>query len=87
MGSLRERNPLTPGMVERLDFESSVRLISRRLGAGSRLVIVLSIVKNPQQQINYGTAGDVSDESIGDAGEPLSIRWLRDSYVEFPTRR
>lgn len=87
VGSLGERHPLTPGKVERLDFESSVRMISRRLSAGSRLVIVLGIVKNPGQQINYGTGGNVSDESIDDAGDPLSIRWLRDSYVEFPTRR
>ena len=86
VGSLQERHLLTPGKVERLDFDA-VRMISRRLGAGSRLVIVLSIVKNPGQQINYGTGGDVSDESIDDAGDPLSIRWLRNSYIELPTRR
>ncbi len=85
--SLQERHLLTPGKVERLDFEGTMRMISRRLGAGSRLVIVLSIVKNPGQQINYGTGGDVSDESIDDAGDPLSIRWLRNSYIELPTRR
>ncbi len=84
--SLRERRLLTPGKVERLDFESALRMISRRLAAGSRLVIVLSIVKNPGQQINYGTGGDVSDESIDDAGDPLSIRWLPGSYIELPTR-
>jgi hypothetical protein len=50
-------------------------------------VIVLSIVKNPLQQINYGTGGDVSDESVADAGEPLSIRWLAGSFVELPVRR
>jgi hypothetical protein len=59
----------------------------RRLSAGSRIVIVLSIVKNPLQQINYGTGGDVSDESVADAGEPLSIRWLAGSFVELPVRR
>jgi putative CocE/NonD family hydrolase len=85
--SLQERRLLTPGEVEPLDFESAVRMISRRLDAGSRLVIVLSIVKSPGQQINYGTGGDVSDESIDDAGDPVSLRWLRNSYVELPTRR
>ena len=50
-------------------------------------MIVLSVVKNPRQQINYGTGGDVSDESVADAGEPLSIRWLPGSFVELPVRR
>jgi hypothetical protein len=50
-------------------------------------MIVLSIVKNPGQQINYGTGKDVSDESLADAGEPLTIRWLSGSYVDVPTRR
>jgi uncharacterized protein len=83
--SLQNRHLLTPGQVEQLDFESNLRMISRRVGAGSRVVIVLSIVKNPAQQINYGTGGSVSAESIDDAVDPLSIRWLHDSYVEFPT--
>ncbi len=87
VGSLQERRLLTPGKIEQLDFVSTVRMISRRFGAGSRLVIVLSIVKHRGQQINYGTGGDVSDESITDAGEPLSIRWLENSYIELPVRR
>jgi len=62
-------------------------MTSRRLAAGSRLVIVLSVVKNPRQQINYGTGKDVSDESVADAGEPLTIRWFARSYVEFPVWR
>ena len=87
VGSARERRLLTPGQPERLDFEGTIRMMSRRLSAGSRIVIVLSIVKNPLQQINYGTGGDVSDESVADAGEPLSIRWLAGSFVELPVRR
>lgn len=82
-----KRRLLTPGTIERLDFASSVRMMSRRLGAGSRLVMVLSVVKNPRQQINYGTGRDVSDESVADAGEPLTIRWLARSYVDLPIRR
>ncbi len=61
--------------------------MSRQLASGSRLVIVLSIVKNPLQQINYGTGKDVSDETVADAGEPLTIRWLAGSYVDLPIRR
>src|SRR5207245_10675002 len=69
VGSVNERRLLTPGKLERLDFASSLRMMSRRLGPGSSLVMVLSVVKNPRQQINYGTGKDVSDESIADAGE------------------
>lgn len=87
VGSLHERKLLTPGKLERLDFASKVRMTSRRLGPGSRLVIVLSVGKNPRQQINYGTGRDVSDESVADAGEPLTIRWLASSYLELPIWR
>ena len=87
VGSVHERRLLTPEQPERLDFEGSIRMMSRRLSAGSRIVIVLSIVKNPGQQLNYGTGGDVSDESMADAGEPLSIRWLAGSFVDLPVRR
>jgi hypothetical protein len=45
---------------------------------------VFSIIKNPGQQINYGTGREVSDESIVDAGEPLQVRWLASSYLELP---
>ena len=78
---------LEPGKLERLDFASSLRMTSRRLARGSRLVLVASVVKNPRQQINYGTGNDVSDESVADAGEPLTIRWFAGSYVEFPVWR
>ena len=30
--------------------------------------MVLGILKSPNQQINYGTGKDVSDETIADAG-------------------
>lgn len=79
------RELLKPGERERLDFESG-RLTSRRFEAGSRLVAVLSILKSPGAQINYGTGKDVSDETLADAGEPLSIRWLGTSFLEVPTR-
>ena len=41
-------------------------MMSRQVNAGSRLVVVLSIVKNSGQQINYGTGKDVREESIAD---------------------
>ena len=87
VGSLTDRRLLTPGARESLEFVSHMRMISRQLGAGSRLVMVLGIMKNPRQQINYGTGGDVSDEAIADAGEPLRIEWLPSSYIDLPVRQ
>lgn len=87
VGSLSERRLLAPGTRERLAFASGLRMASRRLAAGSRLVVVLSVVKNPGQQINYGTGKPVSDESVADAGTPLTLRWLAGSYIEFPVRQ
>ncbi len=86
VGDLTRRRLLTPGRRETLDFRS-VRLMSRRLGAGSRLVAVLRIVKETGRQIDYGTGKDVSDETIADAGEPLRIRWFDDSFIEVPQAR
>ena len=80
------RHLLVPGKRTRLDI-SSGRMTSRKLGAGSRLVVVLRIYKQPDAQLNYGTGRDVSDESIADAREPLAIRWYATSYVDVPVRK
>jgi hypothetical protein len=62
--------------------------MSRRLQAGSRLVIVLGIDKRPDREINYGTGNDVSEESLADGdAAPLKVRWYEDSYVEMPVHR
>lgn len=87
VASLSTRRLFVPGRRERLDFTSSLRPLGRRLGRGSRLVVVVSVIKNSMQQINYGTGRDVSDESLADAAEPLRIRWLGGSYVDFPVHR
>lgn len=86
VGDLASPRLLTPGKRERLDFKS-VRLTSRRIESGSRIVLLINIIKQPDMQINYGTGKDVSDETIADAGEPLRIRWFGDSFVDIPTRR
>jgi len=83
VGSLARRHLLAPGKVERLDL-TSIRLASLRIPAGSRLVAVISVIKNPGQEINYGTGGVVADETIKDAGAPVEIRFLPGSYVEIP---
>jgi putative CocE/NonD family hydrolase len=65
------------------------RLTSRKLQAGSRLVLVLGVNKRADQEINYGTADDVSAVSLedDDSRVPVKIRWYRDSYLEVPVQR
>jgi putative CocE/NonD family hydrolase len=82
---LSNRTLLQPGVRQRLDYQS-VRLTSRVLQAGSRLVAMVTIIKQPDFQINYGTGRDVSDETIADAKEPLKISWYGTSFVDLPVR-
>ena len=86
VGDISHRHLLTPGKLQTLAFRSQ-RLMSRLLAAGSRLVVVLSVIKEPGREINYGTGKTVADETIADAGSPLIIRWLGDSYVTVPLGR
>ena len=44
-------------------------------------------IKAPVFQINLGSGNNVSDETIGDAGVPLEIRWFSDSFIDLPIRR
>jgi putative CocE/NonD family hydrolase len=80
------RTLLVPGRRQRLDFKSG-RLTSRKFQPGSRLVVVLSVVKWPGAQINYGTGKGVSDETIADGKEPLSLRLMGESFIEVPVWR
>ena len=84
--SLERRELLEPGVPHRLSF-SSIRLMSRDVKPGSRLVVQWGPIKAPSLQINYGSGKDVSDETIADAREPLTIRWLRGSFIDIPIRR
>jgi putative CocE/NonD family hydrolase len=84
--SRSRRQLLSPGKRETVAFRSE-RLTSRKLQAGSRLVLVLGVPRSQAIQINYGTGRDVSDESIRDAKEPLRIKWLETSYVDIPIGR
>ena len=86
VGGPDQRRLLSPGTRQRLDF-TALRLMSRRCQAGSRIVVVLGVIKNPGQQVNYGSGKDVSDETIADAGPPLSIRWSTSSYIDLPVSR
>lgn len=77
------RRLLTPGKLESISFDKT-RMVSRKLGKGSRLLVTLNVNKNPSAQINYGTGKDVSDEDVNDAKTPLQIKWRNDSYVKIP---
>jgi putative CocE/NonD family hydrolase len=77
------RNLLAPGKRHSLNFRS-MRLMSRQMAAGSRLVAVLSILKEPEREINYGTGREVIDESIVDAKIPLRMTWFASSYLDLP---
>jgi predicted acyl esterase len=80
------RRLLTPGRRTQLDFVTS-RLTSWQVHAGSRLALLLSIVKEPDIQINLGTGKDVSDENVADARVPLRITWFGRSFVDIPASR
>jgi uncharacterized protein len=83
---LRRRQLLKPGQRQQLTFKSE-RMLSRRLQVGSRLVLVLSLNKRPDQEINYGTGNDVSGESVANGKVPIKVRWFGGSYVDLPVRR
>lgn len=85
-GDRTARKLLTPGTLTAIDFRAE-RLTSRRMDAGSRIVMVLGVVKTPVQQLNYGTGKDVSGESMADADVPIEIRWLEGSYLDLPVVR
>jgi putative CocE/NonD family hydrolase len=80
------RHLLKAGERQKLTFKSE-RMTSRQLQAGSRIVIVLGIGKRPDREINYGTGGDVSEESIADGKVPIKIRWYNDSYIDIPVHK
>jgi hypothetical protein len=81
-GSPEKRKLLAPGKEQRVRFEST--MVGRQMQPGSRLLVLVDVLKNPTWQVNYGTGKDVSDESIKDAGEPLKIEILSGSYFEVP---
>ena len=79
------RHLLVPRMPQQLVFKGG-RLMSVKFEPGSRLVAVVSAVRVPSAEINYGTGKDVSRETIADAGAPLDIKWSTDSEIDMPVR-
>jgi putative CocE/NonD family hydrolase len=86
VADIARRRLLAPGARTVLDWKN-VRLVSQFCQAGSRIVMVIGPIRNPGQQINYGTGGDVNAETVAAAGAPLTIRWSTQSYLELPVWR
>lgn len=80
---LGRRQLLIPGQLQRLPFRTG-HVMSRQMPAGSRIVLVLNVIKETDSPINYGSGKNVYDETIADATMTLAIEWLSSSYVELP---
>ncbi|WP_316838671.1 CocE/NonD family hydrolase [Pedobacter gandavensis] len=80
-----KRNLLKPGKLESIPITG--KFISKRLHKGSKLMLSLELIKNPNFQVNYGTDKAVSDESILDAISPLKVQWLGSSAIQIPIKR
>jgi predicted acyl esterase len=80
------RRLLVAGQRQQLAWRCEC-VTGRKLQPGSRVALALRVNKQRDQQINYGTGKDVSDESIADATEPLDVTWLAGSFIDLPIRR
>jgi len=49
--------------------------------------MVIGVVRSPGQRINYGIGKNVSDETIADSGDPVTIRLSNRSYLDLPVWR
>lgn len=78
-----KRQLLRPNKKEAIPFNNT-RFVSKKIGKGNRLVILLNINKHPFEIINYGTGKPVSAETIKDAVIPLEIKWHNDSFIRIP---
>ncbi|MEN7550489.1 CocE/NonD family hydrolase [Rapidithrix thailandica] len=78
-----KRQLLHPGKKESIPFDNT-RFVSKKIGKGSRLVILLNVNKHPFEVINYGSGKPVAEETIKDAGEPLQIKWHNNTFIKVP---
>lgn len=79
------RHLLIPGQWTHIPLQRT-RMTGRRLAEGSRLLVVVDVLKDAEHQVNHGTGKDVSDESVADAGVPLRIEWSDESVLRIPLR-
>jgi putative CocE/NonD family hydrolase len=81
-----KRELLAPNVKTSIPFNKA-RMTSKKISKGSRLVVVINVIKEPFTEINYGTGKDVSTETIADAKDPLIIKWYNDSYIKIPLKK
>ena len=81
-----KRQLLAPNVKTAIPFDRA-RMTSKKISKGSRIVVVLNIIKEPFMEINYGTGKPVSEETIADAKLPLVIKWHNDSYIKIPIKK
>ncbi len=81
--SIEHRELLQPDQIATISF-SNTHLVSKKLNKGSRLLVYVNVNKNQFSQLNYGTGKPVSEETISDSGEPLTVKWYNDSFVVIP---
>jgi uncharacterized protein len=78
-----QRHLLTPNKIAKIPLGVS-HIISKQIKKGSRIVVVLNVNKHPFEIINYGSGKQPAKETIKDAGQPMVIQWLNESYIEVP---
>lgn len=82
---VEKRQLLVTNVKTKIPFNKA-RMTSRKFSKGSRIIVVLNIIKEPFTEINYGTGKNVSEETIADARDPLIIKWYNDSYIKIPIK-
>ena len=80
---MANRKLLTPGAKTHIPVINA-RMTAKLIEKGSRLAIVLNVNKNRDAQVNMGSGKDVSEETVEDAGEKLTIQWFNDSEIRIP---
>ncbi|MHA7830729.1 MAG: CocE/NonD family hydrolase [Flagellimonas sp.] len=85
VGDRERRQLLTPNKKVKIPF-GIVRMTSKKISKGSRLVVVINGIKDPFSEVNYGTGKNVSEETIKDSEEPLVIKWYGDGNIEIPVK-
>lgn len=81
-----KRQLLEPHVKTKIPF-GIVRMTSKKISKGSRLVVVINGIKEPFTEINYGSGKPVSEESMADAKNPLVITWHSDSHIQIPVKK
>lgn len=79
-----EKRKLLRGIKQENILITNNDFVSKKIDKGSKLVLVLGVIKSPYMQINYGTGKNVSDETIKDAKEPLLIKFYNNSFITIP---